>query len=96
MIVWVIYDIQDDKVRAKVAKACLQSGLYRVQYSAFIGKLDTHQKDSLKLRIAELIDADKDKVYIFPMSKDELVQTVLLGQAFDKKFVTDEVKSLFF
>lgn len=96
MIVWVIYDIQEDKIRSKVAKACLQSGLYRVQYSAFIGKLDKHQKDSLTLRMQELIDTDKDKVYMFPMSKDELVQTVLLGQAFDKKFVTDEVRSLFF
>ncbi len=96
MIIWVIYDIQEDKARSKVAKACLQSGLYRVQYSAFIGRLDRHQKDSLKLKMQDLIDTDKDKVYMFPMSKDELGQTVLLGQAFDKKFVTDEVKSLFF
>jgi CRISPR-associated protein Cas2 len=30
------------------------------------------------------------------MSKDELKQTVLMGQAFDKDFVTDEVRSMFF
>ena len=36
-----------------------------------------------------------DSVYVFPMSKDELKATVLMGQAFDKKMITDEVKALF-
>jgi CRISPR-associated protein Cas2 len=29
------------------------------------------------------------------MSRDELKQTVLLGKAFDKDYVSDEVKALF-
>jgi CRISPR-associated protein Cas2 len=29
------------------------------------------------------------------MSKNELQATVLLGKAFDKKMITDEVKALF-
>lgn len=96
MIVWVMYDIVNDKVRNKVAKACKQAGLYRVQYSVFLGKLTANEKDSLSLYIEGLIDELQDSVYLFPMSKDELQQTNLLGQAFDKKFVTDEVHSLFF
>ena len=96
MIVWVMYDIVDDRARNKVAKACKQAGLYRVQYSVFLGKITANDKDSLSLYIEELIDEKEDSVYIFPMSKDELQQTDLLGQAFDKKFVTDEVHALFF
>jgi len=46
--------------------------------------------------VNELIDEENDSVYIFPMSKSELRQTVLMGQAFDKKLVTDDVKALFF
>ncbi len=95
MIIWVLYDIENDKARSKVAKRCLQSGLYRVQQSVFLGTLDSGQRDVLHLQIEELIDADKDSVYIFPMSKDELRQTELMGQAFDRKIVTDEVKALF-
>jgi CRISPR-associated protein Cas2 len=95
MIVWVLYDIEDDKVRSKVAKQCKQAGLYRVQYSVFLGSLEDNQKDTLELQIEELIDVDKDSVYIFPMSKNELKATALLGKAFDKKMVTDEVKALF-
>lgn len=96
MIVWVMYDIKKDKARTKIAKICQQAGLYRVQYSVFLGNLEKNQFDSLHLQVEELMDEEKDSVYMFPMSKDELKQTVLLGQAFDKDFVTDEVRSLFF
>jgi len=95
MIAWVIYDVENDKARTKVARCCKQAGLYRVQLSVFLGTLDAEQKDILSLQLEALINADRDKVYIFPMSKSELQQTILLGQAFDKKLVSDEVKALF-
>ena len=95
MIAWVMYDIEDDKVRTKVAKLCKQAGLYRVQFSVFLGSIDANQKDTLELQITAQIDEEKDSVYIFPMSKNELQATVLLGKAFDKKMITDEVKALF-
>ncbi len=96
MIVWVMYDIKNDNIRTKVAKYCKQSGIYRVQYSVFLGTLEENDKDTLKLKIEALIDVDTDSVYIFPMNKSELNSTVLLGQAFDKKLITDKVKALFF
>jgi CRISPR-associated protein Cas2 len=96
MIVWVMYDIEKDRTRTRAAKICQQSGLYRVQYSVFLGVMEKNEFDSLHLQLEELIDEAKDSIYMFPMSKDELKQTVLLGQAFDKDFVTDEVRSLFF
>ena len=96
MIIWTLYDIKDNKARSRVAKCCKQAGLYRVQYSVFLGTLTASQKDSLELEIQDLIDEEVDSVYIFPMSKNELQSTALLGQAFDKEMVTDEVKALFF
>ncbi len=95
MIVWVIYDIQETKARTKVAKICKRYGLYRVQKSVFLGTVEETERESLSLEIEELIQPDIDKVYIFPMSKAELKKTILLGQAFDKKLVTDQVKALF-
>lgn len=95
MIAWVLYDIKNDKARTKVAKICKQSGLYRVQFSVFLGTIDRNMKDGLQLQIEDLIDEKTDSVYIFPMSKNELQETVLLGQAFDKKLVSDEVMALF-
>lgn len=96
MICWVLYDIKMNRPRCKVAKMCKQSGLYRVQKSVFLGSLEGNEKDTLQLMVNDLIDEETDSVYIFPMSKNELRQTALLGQAFDKKLVTDDVKALFF
>ncbi len=96
MIAWVLYDIEKDRARNRVAKCCKQAGLYRVQYSCFLGTLDAHELDTLQLQIEAEINPEADKVYIFPMSKSELKATILLGQAFDKKMVTDEVLALFF
>ena len=96
MIVWVLYDIKKDKSRTKVAKLCKISGIYRVQYSAFLGTLERNELDTLKMQIEELIDKNTDKVYMFPMSKDELHQTVLMGQEFDKNLITDKIRELFF
>jgi CRISPR-associated protein Cas2 len=96
MIAWVLYDIGKDKVRQQVAKYCKQAGLYRVQLSVFLGTLEKSELDALSMQIEDCIDAQKDRVYIFPMNKQELHQTVLLGQAFDKDLVSDDVQALFF
>jgi CRISPR-associated protein Cas2 len=96
MICWVLYDIKKNKSRDRVAKICKQSGLYRVQRSVFLGSLEENEKDTLEIAVNGLIDDDTDSVYIFPMSRNELRQTVLLGQAFDKKMITDELKALYF
>lgn len=95
MITWVLYDIKNDKTRNRVAKACKKAGLYRVQYSVFLGTLDKNEKDTLELQISDLIAEAEDSVYIFPMSKPELRETALLGQAFDKKLVSDEINAMF-
>lgn len=96
MIAWVLYDIEQDRARSRVARYCKQAGLYRVQYSVFLGTLNENEKDTLELQIEAEINSDKDKVYIFPMSKSELRSTTVLGQALDKKLVTDQVQALFF
>ncbi|MEX0813639.1 MAG: CRISPR-associated endonuclease Cas2 [Chitinophagales bacterium] len=96
MIIWVLYDIEEDRARTKVAKICKQAGLYRVQYSCFLGTLNANERDSLQLEIEELINEEKDKVYIFNMNKDQLKSCAMLGQAFDEKLVSDEVKALLF
>ncbi len=94
-LVWVIYDIQKNKIRTKIAKATLEAGLYRVQKSVFLGTINKTQLDELVLRIMDLIDEERDSVYIFPMCEADFKKTRLLGQAFDEKMVTDEVKAFF-
>lgn len=96
MLVWVIYDITSDKIRRKTIKICKNIGLYRVQKSVFLGDLENNDFDELKLKLKDTIYLEEDSVYVFPMSKRELSQAGLIGQAFDKELVTDEIISKFF
>ncbi len=96
MLVWVIYDIVKDKTRNLMAKACKQYGLYRVQKSAFLGNLNKNEIDELSIKSKDLINEEEDSVYIFPMCEDDFKKVKLLGQAFDKNLVTDEIISKFF
>lgn len=96
MLVWVMYDITNDKVRRKAIKVCKNVGLYRVQKSVFLGEIEDNDFDEIKLKLEDTIDQDVDSVYVFPMSKKELNKAGLIGQAFDKELVTDEIISKFF
>ena len=96
MIIWVLYDIKNDKARAYISKACEKVGLYRVQYSCFLGTLNADQKDTLELQMEKVINEETDKIYVFQMNKGQLKNCRMMGQAFDEKLVTDEVRSLFF
>ena len=96
LLVWVVYDISSNKVRRNAIKVCKNVGLYRVQKSVFLGEIEENDFDELKLKMEDIIDLDKDSVYIFPMTKKGLNQAGLIGQVFDKELVTDEVISKFF
>jgi CRISPR-associated protein Cas2 len=94
-LVWIIYDISENQPRTKVAKLCKEAGLYRVQKSVFLGSIGRNRLDELNMRIEELIDTATDSVYVFPMCEPDFKKVNLLGQAFDRKLVTDEVRMLF-
>ena len=96
MLVWVMYDIADDKIRRKAIKICKNVGLYRVQKSIFLGDIEENDFDEVKLRLEDTVDLKNDSVYVFTMSKKELNKAGLIGLAFDKELVTDEIISKFF
>jgi CRISPR-associated protein Cas2 len=64
-----IYDISHDGVRTKVADACLDYGLERVQYSAFLGELNrTHQRE-LWLQIERRVGKHAASVQLYPLDE---------------------------
>lgn len=95
-LLWVIYDIVEDKKRTRVARICKNKGLYRVQKSAFLGTLNRNQIDEMKLMFEDIINKDEDSVYIFPMCEDDFKKVRLLGLAFDRSLVSEELLAKFF
>jgi CRISPR-associated protein Cas2 len=64
-----IYDIPDDRARQKVADACLDYGLERIQYSAFGGDLTrTHQR-ALFTEIRRRLGRKAGNVQLFPLDQ---------------------------
>lgn len=95
MLVWFIYDIVKDRARKKLADKAIEQGLYRVQKSVFLGNIDTNLLDELIVFSEEIINPDDDSIYVFPMCQEDFKKVELLGQAFDKAKVNDEINSLF-
>ncbi|MDD3103862.1 MAG: CRISPR-associated endonuclease Cas2 [Candidatus Cloacimonadaceae bacterium] len=93
MLTWVMYDIVKDKIRNKIVKCCEKSGIYRVQYSVWLGEMNKTQRKELRAQIEDLINFEEDSVYIFPMCREDFNSCILLGQAFDRDLITDEVKA---
>ena len=91
MLVWVIYDITDDKTRNNVAKTCKGYGLYRVQKSAFLGNLNLNELDSLAVECEEMVNEDTDSVYVFPVCDGCFKKVKLIGDSFDRELVSDQV-----
>jgi CRISPR-associated protein Cas2 len=91
MLTWVVYDISSDKTRTKIARRCLDFGLYRVQKSVFVGEVAPNRVEEIVLFSRELLDPQTDAVYVFPMCREDFERVRIVGQGFDRALVADEV-----
>jgi CRISPR-associated protein Cas2 len=60
-----VYDISHDRTRTKIADFCLDYGLDRIQYSAFLGELARTHQEELMLKIGERLGERAGKVQLF-------------------------------
>jgi CRISPR-associated protein Cas2 len=72
-----IYDIVDDRIRTKIATACLDFGLTRVQYSAFVGRLNRNKREELFLRLRTLLGDEAGKLLVQPLCEKDVAQMLL-------------------
>jgi CRISPR-associated protein Cas2 len=71
-----LYDISHDGTRTKIADACLDYGLDRVQYSAFAGRLSRNHQEELMLKIRELLGKKAGRVQLIPVSADDWTRRI--------------------
>lgn len=79
----VMYDIEEDKARNKIADACLDYGLDRVQFSAFIGRLSRNHQQELMMRIEQLLKDKKGRVQLISVGQQEWRNRIILGEGYD-------------
>ena len=67
MLTLVVYDISSDDIRTKLANRLFDYGLQRIQYSAFKGDLDTHDRQVLVKELSNYIGGERDSIYVIPL-----------------------------
>lgn len=75
-----IYDIPDDRARSKIADFCLDYGLDRVQYSAFVGDLSRHHQEELMLKIGKRLGKAAGRIDLFAICKTDWENRQSLSQ----------------
>ena len=80
-----VYDISDDRVRAKVADACLDYGLDRIQFSAFLGNLARTHQEELLLKIGKQLGAKPGNVQLFPICEKDWQGRLVIDQKAKEK-----------
>lgn len=79
MKLFVIYDIDDDRARTKVAAACKDYGLRRVQFSTFFGDLNRNRQEELMQRIRRIATTDDAYVLLVPTCERDLAAILEVG-----------------
>lgn len=67
----VVYDISNDAARTKIADLCLDYGLSRIQYSAFVGDLSRSHQDELLQRVRRRLGRLTGHVVLLPLCETD-------------------------
>ena len=75
-----IYDIENDRLRTRIADACMDYGLERIQFSAFFGKMNRNRRQELALRLRNELGNESGRVRIIPVCEQGLKDMWVLDQ----------------
>ena len=64
-----IYDISHDGTRSKIADVCLDYGLERIQYSAFVGELNRIHQRELWIKIEQRLAKHAGNIQLYPLDE---------------------------
>lgn len=80
MYTLVIYDITDNDIRMKIAQACKEAGLTRIQKSAFLGVIDSQMRKNLEIKLKNILGSNRGNVQIFIICEADISSRKIIGQ----------------
>lgn len=78
MHTYVIYDIVDDKIRKRISEACLDYGLMRIQYSAFMGNINATRRAALEKRLVQELGKKQGKIEVITVCEKDFQNRSLI------------------
>jgi len=98
MIFFIMYDIENNKIRTQIAKYLLKKGCIRIQKSIFLAEAERklyHELTTTLKEVQEVYD-NNDSILFVPVSVDELKSMKMIGQQLDIDFILNNRSTLFF
>ncbi len=80
-----VYDIPDDRKRTKIADACLDYGLDRIQFSAFTGWLLATQQEELFLKVKKILGKKDGNIQLFPVCAEDWAKRKVIDQKVEER-----------
>jgi CRISPR-associated protein Cas2 len=98
MIFFIMYDIEDNKVRTHIAKYLIKKGCTRVQKSIFLAELDRTIYSEIHKTLKEVQEVydNQDSIFFVPVSTDEIRSMKIIGHSVDFDLITGNKNTLFF
>jgi len=98
MLFFVMYDIEDNKVRRYVVKYLEKMGCIRVQKSIFLADLPSAAYNDIRQDLAEVQAAyeNNDSIFVVPISTEYLRAMKIIGQNIDIDVIMHNKNTLFF
>lgn len=75
-----VYDIPDDRKRTKIADVCLDYGLDRIQFSAFLGWLLPTQQEELFLKVKKVLGKKPGNIQLFSICAEDWKKRKVIEQ----------------
>ncbi|MCM1079541.1 MAG: CRISPR-associated endonuclease Cas2 [Bacteroidales bacterium] len=98
MLFFVMYDIENNKVRRLVSKYLQRHGCTRIQRSIFLAETSVETCNMIKNDLSAVQDAydNHDSIIILPVSTDYLKMMKIIGQKIEVDIITHSKNTLFF
>lgn len=98
MIYFIMYDIENNKIRNHIAKYLIQKGCTRVQKSIFLADTERQTFGEIHetlLEVQEMYD-NHDSILLVPVSTDQMRAMKIIGENIDFDIVLKNKNTLFF
>jgi len=98
MLYFIMYDIENNKVRTLIAKYLINKGCQRVQKSIFFAETKRSVYNEIKKDLVEVQHTyeNNDSIFLVPISTDQLRAMKVIGQNINFDLITGSTNTLFF
>jgi CRISPR-associated protein Cas2 len=94
---FIIYDIENNKIRTQIAKYLIKNGCHRVQKSVFLAGLKRKKYQELHQTLREInaMYDNHDSIFFVPVGEDILNKMKIIGLNIDFELITQPKNTYF-